>query len=89
MLLVGELIITLLVGFILGRVWEIRQRIMLAEPVDQVRRPIEIRVANKHSERSAGNDSKLLALEREMKDLIKAVAIPGRRPNSQAIEPHA
>lgn len=89
MLLVGELIITLLGGFVLGRVWEIRQRIMLAEPVDQVRRPIEIRVANKHSEPSAGNDSKLLALEREMKDLIKAVAVPGRRPNSRAIEPRA
>jgi hypothetical protein len=35
MLLAVELIITLLLGFVLGRIWQIRQQILLAEHVQQ------------------------------------------------------
>lgn len=45
MLLAIELILTLLVGFVLGRVWQIRQQILFAERVR--RRSFKISVADK------------------------------------------
>jgi hypothetical protein len=45
MLLAVELILTLLVGFVLGRVWQIRQQIQFAERVRQ--RSFKISVADK------------------------------------------
>jgi hypothetical protein len=75
-MLLAVALISLLLGFILGRIWEIRQRIILAEPVP---RPVEISPANKASKQAPIDDSKLAALDREMQDLIKAVAISGQR----------
>jgi hypothetical protein len=47
MLLAVELIITLLVGFVLGRIWQIRQQILFAEHVQ--RRSYKSALANKES----------------------------------------
>ena len=83
MLLAAELIITLLLGFVLGRVWEIRRRIVVAEAVDELSRPVEIRAAAKVSQQLPRDDSnRLAALDREMQDLIRTVATQGRRPNT-------
>ncbi|HEY1805165.1 MAG TPA: hypothetical protein VGG45_11895 [Terracidiphilus sp.] len=83
MLLAAELIIALLLGFVLGRVWEIRRRIVVAETIDKPSRPIEIRAAAKVSQQVPREDSKrLAALDREMQDLIRTVASQGRRPNT-------
>jgi hypothetical protein len=43
MLLAVELVALLAAGFVLGRVWEIRQRMALPEPIDERSRPVEIR----------------------------------------------
>jgi hypothetical protein len=50
MLLAVELIITLLVGFVLGRIWQIRQQILFAEHVQ--RRSYKSALANKESSTS-------------------------------------
>lgn len=86
-MLLAVALVSLLLGFILGRIWEIRQRITLAERIDEQSRPVEIRVAARPSYQSPPEDTKLAALDREMKDLIKTVAVQGRRPNSQDVGP--
>ena len=82
-MLLAVALISLLLGFVLGRVWEIRKRILLAKPVDERSRPVEVRVATKFSDQPPRSDSeRLAALDREMQDLIKTVAIRDRRPNN-------
>lgn len=50
MLLAIGLVAALLVGFVLGRLWEMRQRLKLAKPVDVRLPPVEIRPPAKDSE---------------------------------------
>jgi hypothetical protein len=52
MMLVLELMTTLLLGFVLGRIWEIRQRLILAEYQRQLQRSAGRRVGNQGTERS-------------------------------------
>jgi len=52
MVLAIELIITLLLGFVLGRIWQIRQQILLAEYVDRRHHPFESAMADQGSARS-------------------------------------
>lgn len=66
MLLAFELITTLLLGFVLGRIWQIRQQILLAEHVDNRRRPVESGIMGQGSERSQATDYKsLMASDRQ------------------------
>jgi hypothetical protein len=79
--------ISLLLGFILGRVWEIRKHLLLPEPIDEHSRPVEVRVPAGVSYRPPESDSeRLAALDREMQALIKTVAIRRPRPNAAAGE---
>ncbi len=86
MLFIAELIITLLVGFALGRIWEIRQRIMQAQRVDDLRRPVEIRMISKDSAPRLTQEDRLLALDRAMKRLVGSAAAREGRSNLRAIE---
>jgi hypothetical protein len=78
MLLAVELVDVRVAGFVLGRVREIRQRMALAEPIDERSRPVEIRttqpVRNQDGER-------LAALDREMQEPIGGVAMEPQRVN--------
>lgn len=77
-----ELVTALLAGFVLGRVWEIRQRIVLAEPIDERSRPVEIRAAKVAQQVPSRDSDRLAALDREMRELIRGVAMKGRRSNT-------
>lgn len=75
------LVATLLIGFVLGRLWEIRQRIMRTEAVEEQPHRIVSSVVSKGSEQPPRDDSKLLAaLDRELKGLLKAAAVQGQSP---------
>ena len=77
MLLAVALVTAFLAGVLVGRVWEIRLRIILAEPIDERSRPVEIRAATKVAQ---GQDNEgLAALERETQDLIRGMAVKARR----------
>ena len=52
MMLVFELTTTLLVGFLLGRIWEIRQRLVLAERLRQRQSSVKRPVISQNAERS-------------------------------------
>ncbi len=81
MLLAVEMVIALLLGFVFGRMWEIRKRLMLSKTVDERSRPVEIRAATSSSEQALWEDSRLAALDRELKDLLKFAAVQGQRIN--------
>jgi hypothetical protein len=73
MLLAVELITTLVLGFLLGRIWQIRRQILLAENVSKRRRPIASGVAGK--DRSQPTDCKpSMLLDRSKKELRPAPA---------------
>src|SRR5581483_10755969 len=77
MLLEIGLATALLVGFVLGRLWEMRQRLKLAKLIDVRTRPVEIRAPTKVSEQPPSNDGRLAALDRELNDLLKFAAVQG------------
>lgn len=58
MLLVIELITVLLFGFVLGRIWQIRQQLVLAEHHRKSQHAVERRFANQSAERSQTIDRK-------------------------------
>jgi hypothetical protein len=77
MMLVLELITTFLLGFLLGRVWEIRQRLVLAEHRHrrQRRHSVGRRVVNRGAERSQTTDSNpSVPSDRHNKELSAASA---------------
>lgn len=81
MMLALELIITLLLGFVLGRIWEIRQRLVLAEHQRQRQHSIGRPVLNKVAERSQTTDRNPSVLsDRHNKELpaASASALPFR-----------
>jgi len=82
-----ELIAALLLGFVLGRIWEIRQRVMLAGRADEQRRRIGSSVVLQVSARPPKDENELVAtFDREMKELVAAVAAKGRHL-SQVAQP--
>lgn len=82
MLLAIALVTAFLAGVLVGRVWEIRLRIILAEPIDERSRPVEIRAATKVAQRP--DNEGLVALERETQDLIRGMAMRARRAGGTA-----
>ena len=87
MLLALEMIITFLLGVVLGRIWEIRKQILLAAPIDQRSRPVDLHATARLPGRPARSDiERLAALDREMQDLIKSAAIRGQRSNDPSAE---
>lgn len=81
MLMLVELMATLLLGFVIGRVWEIRQQILRANPVGNRPRRVDGGIAAQGSEQLQVDDRRLLAtLDRQMKDLITSAV--GQRPNT-------
>ena len=83
MLLALGVVVSFLLGVLVGRVWEIRQRILLAGPASERTRPVELHAAAGGSQFPPRTDSQRLAdLDREMQDLIKAVAIKARHTNA-------
>jgi len=82
-----ELIAALLLGFVFGRIWEIRQRVMLAGRADEQRRRVGSSVVFQVSERPPKDENELVAtFDREMKELVAAVAAKGRHL-SQVAQP--
>lgn len=81
MLLGIGLFTALLLGFVLGRLWEMRQHLKLAKPADVRSRPVEIRAPAKVSEQLPSDDGRLAALDRELNDLLKFAALQGHRLN--------
>jgi hypothetical protein len=87
MLLAIGLVTALLVGFVLGRLWEMRQRLRLAKPIDVRSRPVEIRAPTKVSEQPPSDDGRLAALDRELNDLLKFAAVQGQHLHKQTVAP--
>jgi len=80
-----ELVAALAVGFVLGRLWEIRQRLILTEPVNEPSHLIVSGVAPQASAKFPTDDSKLLTdLDRELKALLKTSGAQGQRPTTVA-----
>ncbi len=76
---VVELIAALLVGFVLGRVWEIRQRMTLAGHTEERPRRIENSIAVRRPELPPKDENELVAsFDREMKELVAAIAAKGK-----------
>lgn len=75
MMLVLELITTLLLGFVLGRIWEIRQRLVLAERRRQRQHSVGRRVVHQGAERSQTTDrAPSVPSDRHNKELSAASA---------------
>ena len=80
MLLAVELVIALLLGFALGRIWEIRQRIVLVGYADDRPPQVENSVVLQGSKRLPKDEDELAAaFDREMKELVRVVAAKERR----------
>jgi hypothetical protein len=74
-----ELIAALLVGFVLGRIWEIRQRIALTGRTDERPRRTESVVAVRRPAPPPKDENEIVAsFDREMKELVAAIAAKGR-----------
>lgn len=79
MLFAVELIAALLLGFVFGRIWQIRQQMMSAENADERPPRIGNGVAVQVSQQPAKDENELVAaFDREMKELVAAVAAKGR-----------
>jgi hypothetical protein len=76
---VVELIAALLVGFVLGRIWEIRQRIALPGRTDERPRRAQSVVAVRPPASPPKDENELVAsFDREMKELVASIAAKGR-----------
>lgn len=56
--LITMLLTTLLLGFVLGRIWQIRQQIQLAEHRDKRQLPVELGMASQRGEQTQTTDRK-------------------------------
>lgn len=84
---VVELIAALVAGFVLGRVWEIRQRMALAGRAEERPRRIESAIAVRRPEPPPKDENELVAsFDREMKELVAAIAAKGKHL-SQVAQP--
>lgn len=89
MLLAAGLIAALLLGFVLGRIWEIRQRIMVTERADERPLGLESDVTVQIPEPQPRDESELVAaFDREMKELVRVIAAKGRNLH-QSLESRA
>jgi hypothetical protein len=80
MLLAVELVTSLLLGFALGRIWEIRRRVVLMKGVDERPPPVGSRVQVQVSKRQPKDEEELVAaFDREMKELVRVGAAKERR----------
>lgn len=80
MLLAVELVAALLLGAVLGRIWEIRQRIMWIKCADERTPRVENSVAVQVSERPPRDEDELVAaFDREIKELVRVIAAKERR----------
>ncbi|MGA8322194.1 MAG: hypothetical protein WB774_15605, partial [Xanthobacteraceae bacterium] len=72
MLLAVELVAALLLGFVLGRIWEIRQCMMRTKHADDRPPQVENNVAVQVSKRPPKDEDELVAaFDREMKKLVR------------------
>lgn len=79
MLFAVELVAAGLLGFLLGRIWQIRQQMMSAEHADEPPRRIGSGIAVQVSHQPPKDENELVAaFDREMKELVAAVAAKGR-----------
>lgn len=84
---VVELVAALLLGFVLGRIWEIRQRMTLTGRTDGRPRQTENGIAVRPPGPPPKDENELVAaFDREMKKLVAAIAAKGRHL-SQAAQP--
>ena len=84
---VVELVAALLLGFALGRIWEIRQRMTLTGRTDGRPRQLENGIAVRPPGPPPKDENELVAaFDREMKGLVAAIAAKGRHL-SQATQP--
>lgn len=74
MMIAVILITTLMLGFVLGRIWEIRHQIVLAEPRSARRRPVEGSVKAQVSEQAQADNRRLLAALDQISDVVSASA---------------
>lgn len=79
MLFAVELVVVLLLGFVLGRIWQIRQQMMSAGHAAERPPRVESGVAVQVSQQPPKDENELVAaFDREMKELVAAVAAKGR-----------
>lgn len=79
MLFAVELAAALILGFVFGRVWQIRQHMMSAEHAGDRPRRIESGIATQIPQQPPKDENELVAaFDREMKELVAAVAAKGR-----------
>lgn len=86
MILAVELISALLLGFVLGRIWQIRQQLLLAEPGRKRQHPLERRVVHQGVGRSQTTDrSPSMPSDRQNEELAAAPASPLHFRTSPAV----
>lgn len=79
MLFAIELVAALLLGFVFGRIWQMRQHMMSAEQTGERPRRIESTIAAQIPQQPPKDENELVAaFDREMKELVAAVAAKGR-----------
>jgi hypothetical protein len=83
---VVELIAALLVGFVLGRIWEIRQRIALPGRDERPRRAQSVVAVRPPAPPPKDENELVASFDREMKELVAAIAAKGRHL-SPAVQP--
>ena len=72
MILTVELIIALLLGFALGRIYEIRQQLVMAQQLGKWQHPVERRLANRDTQPSQTPARKHLLSGRPSKEVSAA-----------------
>jgi hypothetical protein len=98
MVTVVEMIAALLLGLVVGRLWEIRKQIIRAEDIGNHRRKADSRPVAQGAERQQLDDRSLIeTLDREIRDLVMAavsnherrrnIAVRGLRPMPYAKSP--
>ena len=74
MMLFIELVGTLLLGFVLGRLYEIRQQLVLAQELRNRQRSVERRLAHRGTQRSQTAERNQLFSDRPNKEVSAAAA---------------
>jgi len=74
MVLFIELVVTLLLGFVLGRLYEIRQQLVLSQGLHNRQHPVERRLAHRGTQRSQAVERKQLFSGRSHKEVSAAPA---------------
>jgi hypothetical protein len=73
-MIIFVLIAALLLGFVLGRIWEIRHQIVSTEARGARQRPVEASVTGGVSARGQSDDRGLLAALQQIRNVVTATA---------------